>query len=83
MLAVGYSKFIVWSKAHEEFYLETSCSCSVRCVVLSAGVLINAGLDKVAMEMELRFGFCHTIAYRLRPLQTTRMTIQNNFKPRT
>lgn len=40
-------------------------------------------LDKVAMEMELRFGFCRTIAYRLETPPDHRMTIQNNFKART
>jgi hypothetical protein len=65
MLAVCYLESIIWLKGGEEFYLKTSCSCSVRCVVLSVGVLIIVGLDKVAMEMELRFGFCRTIAYRL------------------
>lgn len=40
------------------------------------------GLDKVAMEMELRFGFCHIIAYRLWTPPDHSMTIQNNFKSR-
>ena len=40
-------------------------------------------LDKVAMEMELRFGFCRIIVYRLETPPDHQMTIQNNFTPRT